>query len=92
MVLALDVPVGSKKVPKDPQLDAAKALAVHRRGADRAVIFNEQEDLIGEHFHPRHIAFGGAHIGQCRQLPCNIGLAGEPLAIKGGDLLAAPFE
>src|SRR5215472_4842068 len=92
VVLAFDVPAGSEKVLKDLQLDAAEALAAHCRSADRAVIFDEQKASIGELFEPRHVAFGRAYIGQSGQLPCDVGLAGEPPPVGGGDLLPATIE
>jgi hypothetical protein len=92
VVVTFDAPAGSDKILKYCQLDAAETLADHCRGADRAVVFDEQKALFGLLFEPRHIAFGRAHIGKRRQLLCNIGFAGEPLAVGGGDLLAAPFE
>src|SRR6516164_1837405 len=47
VVLAFDAPTGSEKVLEYRQLDAAEALAGHCRGADRAVIFDEQKPLLG---------------------------------------------
>src|SRR5215469_11068544 len=92
VVLAFDVPAGSEKVPKDLQFDAAEALAAQCCGADWAVIFNKQKAFIGKLFEPRHVAFGGAHVGQCRQLSCDIGLADEPPPVRGGDLLPAVLQ
>jgi hypothetical protein len=43
MILALDLPLGSKQVSKYVKLDATEALAGDRRGADRAVIFDKDE-------------------------------------------------
>src|SRR5437667_10248446 len=58
VVLAFDLPARAEKVLKHLQFDAAKALADHCGGADRAVIFDQQKARARKRFDPRHVAFG----------------------------------
>src|SRR5260370_42673651 len=92
MVLAFDVPARSEKALEYCEFDAAEALAGHCRGADRAVVLDQQKAFARQLFEPRHVTFGRARIGERRQLLGDVGLADEPLAVGRADLLASLLE
>jgi hypothetical protein len=58
----------AEHVLKDRQLRAAERLAGRGRGADRAVILDQQEAAVALGDHARHVAFAAADVGQCAEL------------------------
>jgi hypothetical protein len=86
MILALDLPLGSKQVSKYFKLDATEALARDRRGANRAVVFDKDELTARQLFAPSHIALARPDVGKGPQLFRDIRVAGQSIPIARRDL------
>ena len=81
MLAALDTRVGSQHGSKYIQLGAAEALANGRRGADRAVVLDQQEAAVGLLAPRRHVALARAQLGETRDPVAQIAGAREGAAV-----------
>jgi hypothetical protein len=89
---ALDGDICSQHSAEDRQFRTTETLARRRRGANRAVVFDEHEASPRVFGDTRHVALAASNLGKGSEFPAKRTLLSDELAVAGNARALAMFD